>query len=72
MATRRRHQNDMKTFEEETFKEQSLTMTATALNFRRELKAHLRRAKQEGRDVERVLRTRLGLLKKILADYPEP
>jgi hypothetical protein len=70
MATKaRRHQADTKTFEELTFNQQVLAMNMTALNFRRQLKAHLRRAEEEGRETESVLRIRLGLLEKILADF---
>lgn len=68
----RRHQDDTKTFEELTFNQQSLAMNMTALNFRRQLKAHLRRAQREGRDREDVLRRRPSLLEGILRDYPRP
>ena len=68
----RRHKDDTKTFEELTYNEQALAMNMTALQFRKQLAAHLRRAEQEDRVVEDVLRVRLGLLKKILDDFPEP
>ena len=71
MATSQRHQNDTKTFEELTFKEQAQAMNMTALQFRKQLNANLRRAGEEGQDVESTLRARLGLLEKILADYSE-
>jgi len=67
----RRHKHDTKTFAELTFGQQVLAMNMTALNFRRQLKAHLRRAVQQGMDREDVLRKRLDLLESILRDYPE-
>jgi hypothetical protein len=54
-----------------TYNEQVLAMNMTALQFRKQLAAHLRRAQQEDREVEDVLRVRLGLLRKILDDFPE-
>jgi len=39
----KRHKDDTKTFEELTFQEQAKTMNMTALQFRKQLKAHLRR-----------------------------
>jgi len=65
----RRHQNDSKTFEELTFKEQALAMNAAAAQFRKMLDANLRRAAAEGRGVDRVRATRVGLLERIVADY---
>lgn len=68
----RRHRNDSKNFDELTFAEQVKAMNMAALQFRKKLDAHLRRAEQEGRDRENVLRDRLRLLEKILADFPKP
>jgi len=67
----RRHQNDTKTFEELTFEEQVLAMNMNALQFRKQLKAHLRRADKEGRSRHDVLVTRLTLLRNILDDYAD-
>ena len=72
----RRHQNDTKTFEELTFGEQIKAMNMTALQFRKQLTAHLRRADEEGRSRREVMNTRLNLLRRILdafgADAKEP
>lgn len=65
----RRHQNDTKTFEELTFKEQAQAMNISAIRFRRQLDAHLRRANKEGRCEKDVLKGRLGLLEGILRTY---
>ena len=64
-----RHKRDTKTFEEENFKEQAKTMNMTVLQFRKQLEAHLRRASDEGRARDAVLKSRLGLLRKILDRY---
>ncbi len=61
----RRHQNDSKNFEELTFEEQVKSMNMAAMQFRKKLTAHLRRAEEEGRDREDVLRNRLTLLENI-------
>jgi hypothetical protein len=65
----RRHKDDTKTFEELTFQEQAKAMNMTALQFRRQLTAHLRRAGEEGRPQAEVLSARLGLLQRILEKY---
>jgi len=67
----RRHKQDTKTFEELTFRERALAMNMTALQFRKQLKAHLRRASAEYRDTDDVLRARLELLESILGDHPK-
>jgi len=41
----------------------------TALQFRKQLEAHLRRAIAEGRARDAVLKSRLGLLQRILDQY---
>jgi len=68
----RRHKNDTRTFEELTFKEQALAMNAAAAQYRKMIDANLRRAEHEGHSVDRVLRTRLGLLERIIRDYQNP
>jgi hypothetical protein len=65
----RRHKGDTKTFEELNFQEQAQAMNMTALQFRKQLAAHLRRANEEGRSPSEVLRSRLQLLERILAEY---
>jgi len=67
----RRHKRDTKDFGELTFQEQARAMNMTALQFRKQLNAHLRLAAREGRDRKAILRTRLKLLQNILADFPE-
>lgn len=65
----RRHKSDTKTFEELSFQEQAKAMNMTALQFRKQLAAHLRRADEEGRSRGEVLAGRLGLLQRILEKY---
>jgi hypothetical protein len=67
----RRHQNDTKTFAELTFEEQVKAMNMNALQFRKQLKAHLRRADEEGRSRREVLNARLDLLRNILDTYAD-
>ncbi len=65
----KRHKRDTKTFEELTFQEQAKTLNMTALQFRKQLNAHLRRADEEGRAPQRIVRTRLRLLERIVQDF---
>jgi hypothetical protein len=67
----RRHQNDTKTFAELTFEEQVKAMNMNALQFRKQLRAHLRRADEEGRSRRAVLNARLDLLRNILDTYAD-
>lgn len=67
----RRHQNDTKTFAELTFEEQAKAMNMNALQFRAQLRAHLRRAAKEARPRREVLNTRLNLLRNILDEYAD-
>lgn len=67
----RRHQNDTKYFAELTFEEQAKAMNMNALQFRKQLAAHLRRADEEGKSTRDVLKTRLNLLRKILEAYTD-
>jgi hypothetical protein len=69
--TTRRHKGDTKNFDELTFKEQALAMNAAAAQYRKMLDANLRRAVEEGRSAPSVRRIRLGLLKRIVADYSQ-
>jgi len=68
----RRHKRDTKTFDELTFQEQAKTTNLTALQFRKQLAAHLRRADEEGRASQRIVRTRLRLLERTLKDFAPP
>jgi hypothetical protein len=62
----RRHRGDTATFEELDFHGQARAMNATALQLRKQFRAHLRRAKQEGRDIQVVRRTSLGVLERAI------
>jgi hypothetical protein len=44
-------------------------MNMTALQFRKQLAAHLRRVNDEGRSASEVVISRLQLLERILAEY---
>jgi hypothetical protein len=68
----RRHKHDTKTFEELTFMEQAKAMNMTALQFRKQLTAHLRRADEEDRASQQIVRARLRLLDRILKDFASP
>ncbi len=65
----RRHKGDTKTFEELNFQEQAQAMNMTALQFRKQLTAHLRRADEEGRPRDQVVSARLALLQRIVEEY---
>ncbi len=60
------HKNRTKTFEELTFQEQAKVISMTALQFRKQLRAHLKRAKEEQRDVKQIREARLDLLRRIV------
>jgi hypothetical protein len=62
----RRHKGDTATFEELDFQGQARAMNATVLQFRKQFRAHVRRAIKEGRDVKSVRRTSLGLLERAI------
>ena len=64
---RKTHANYRNTFEELTFQQQARSISMTALQFRKELKAHLRRAKEEGKEVDKIREARLDLLRRILS-----
>jgi hypothetical protein len=69
MLNVRRHKTVTKTFEELTFKEQNHAMNRNALEFRKQLTAHVRKAKSEGRCAKEVLKGRLRLLDRIFGYY---
>ena len=60
----RRHKGDTATFEELDFHGQARVMNATVLQFRKQFRAHIRRATQEGRDIQAVRRASLGVLER--------
>jgi hypothetical protein len=65
----RRHKTATKSFEELTFKEQNHAMNRNALEFRKQLTAHVRKAKEEGHCTQKVLTGRLRLLDRIFGHY---
>lgn len=63
------HEGYSKKFEELTFSQQARSISMRILVFRKALKAHLRQAKKEGRQVNEVARARLDLLRNVLKDF---
>ena len=55
-----------KTFEQLGFKEQAQAINMAGLQLRKKINAHLTRARQEGRDVERTRALRIGLVDRII------
>jgi hypothetical protein len=66
MLTTRRHKTVSKSFEDMTFKEQNHAMNRNALQFRRQLIIHLRKAKADGHCTKTVLASRARLLGRVL------
>lgn len=66
MNRTRRHQGDAKTFEELTFAEQAKAINIRVVGLGRSVRAHLRRATQEGRDLERVRVKCINKLRRLL------
>ncbi len=64
----RRHKNDTKAFDELTFREQAQAMNMTALQFRKQLNAHLRQV-EDPLKREEILDKRLTLLERIIEDH---
>lgn len=54
MPSPRRHQGDTKTFEELTFAEQAKSINIHDVGLEHSIRAHLRRANRERRDVTQV------------------
>ena len=71
MLSPRRHNTAKKSFEELTFEEQNHAMNRNALQFRRQLTAHVRKAKAEGRCTKELLNGRLRLLDRIFGHYAQ-
>ena len=69
MLNSRRHKNVPKKFEDMTFKEQNHAMNRNALQFRRQLMLHLRKAKADGQCTKAVLNGRVRLLGRIFGNY---
>jgi hypothetical protein len=69
MLSSRRHHTVKKSFEELTFEEQNHAMNRNALQFRRQLTAHVRKAKAEGHCTKELLNSRLRLLDRIFGHY---
>jgi hypothetical protein len=65
----RRHKTVTKNFEELTFTEQNHAMNRNALQFRKQLTAHLRKARAEGHCTKTVLKGRIRLLDRIFGHY---
>jgi hypothetical protein len=65
----KRHKTVTKNFEELTFTEQNHAMNRNALQFRKQLTAHLRKARAEGRCTKTVLKGRIRLLDRIFGHY---
>ncbi len=66
MNRTRRHQGDTKTFGELTFAEQAKAINIRVVGLERSVRAHLRRAAQQGRDVEAVRRKCINQLRRLL------
>ena len=69
MTNSRRHKNVSKSFEDMTFKEQNHAMNRNALQFRRQLIIHLRKAKTDGRCTKEVLTRRVRLIGRIFDNH---
>ena len=52
-----------------TFKEQNQAMNRNALQFRRQLMLHLRKAKADGQCTKEVLNSRVRLLGRVFGNY---
>ena len=69
MLSTRRHKTVIKSFEDLTFQEQNQAMNRNVLQFRKQLHAHVRKAKAEGRCTKEVLKSRVRLLDRIFGHY---
>jgi hypothetical protein len=61
-----RHRSDTAEFDDLDFHGQARAMNMTALQFRKQLVANLRRAEKLGRSRDDVIRARLGVLQRII------
>ena len=71
MMNSKHRKNVTRNFEELTFKEQNHAMNRNALQFRRQIILHLRKATAEGRCTREVLKGRVRLLERIFGHYAE-
>ena len=69
MMNTKRHKTATKSFDELTFREQNLAMNRSAVEFRKQLTAHVRKAKAEGHCTKEVLKGRIRLLDRIFGHY---
>jgi hypothetical protein len=69
MLNSRRHKHVSKKFEDMTFKEQNHALNRNALQFRRQLMLHLRKAEADGQCKKTVLKGRVRLLGRIFGNY---
>ncbi len=66
MSMSRRHQGDTKTFEELTFAEQAKATNIRVVGLERSIRAHVRRATHEGRDVDGVREKCINQVRRLL------
>ncbi len=66
MNKTRRHQDDTKTFEELTFAEQAKAINIRIVGMERSIRAHLRRATQEGRNIDHVRQKCIDQVRRLL------
>jgi len=61
------HQNNTKTFEELSFSGQAKSISAQILSLEKAIKAHQRRAKQKGVDVDTLKNRRIAQIRRMLS-----
>ena len=66
MNRTRRHQRDTRNFEELTFAGQAKAINIRIVILERSVRAHLRRAAQEGRDIRQVRQKCIGQVRRLL------
>lgn len=62
----RRHQGDTKTFEELTFAGQAKAINVRVVGFERAVRAHMRRAARDGRNIEQVRAKCIDQIRRLL------
>ena len=63
---KRRHKEDTRTFEELTFAEQAKSIQGQIMVLQRAIRAHVRRAEEEGREPDKVRITCLGQISRLM------
>ena len=63
---KRRHKEDTRTFEELTFAEQAKSIQGQLMVLQRAIRAHVRRAEEEGREPDEVRITCLGQIARLM------